>query len=93
LTEYSSELLDQMISIVASATVVAYSLYAFSAHGQWMMLTTPFVLYGIFRYLYLSHQKGLAGQPEQVLWTDRPMQICLLLWALCAAIILENIKK
>jgi 4-hydroxybenzoate polyprenyltransferase len=93
LNEYSPELLDQMISIVASATLVAYSIYAFSAHGQWMMLTLPFVLYGIFRYLYLSHQKGLAGQPEQVLLTDRPMQVCLLLWALSAALILGTIQK
>ena len=93
LNEYSKELLDQMIAIVSSATVVAYSLYAFSAHGQWMMLTVPFVLYGIFRFLYLSHQKGLAGQPELVLLTDRPMQICLLLWALCSAAILGGVQK
>jgi 4-hydroxybenzoate polyprenyltransferase len=93
LNEYSRELLDQMIAIVSSATVVAYSLYAFSAHGQWMMLTVPFVLYGIFRFLYLSHQKGLAGQPELVLLTDRPMQICLLLWALSSAAILGGVQK
>jgi 4-hydroxybenzoate polyprenyltransferase len=94
LNEYSKELLDQMISIVSSATLVAYSIYAFSPpHSQWMMLTVPFVLYGIFRYLYLSHQKGLAGQPEQVLLSDRPMQACLLLWALCAAIILRTVEK
>lgn len=98
LNEYSKELLDQMISIVSSATVVAYTMYTFFAHslagkGPWMMLTAPFVLYGIFRYLYLSHQKGLAGQPEQVLLTDRPMQACLLLWALCAAVILRSFGK
>jgi 4-hydroxybenzoate polyprenyltransferase len=88
LDHYSAGLLDQMISIVSSATLVAYSIYAFSAHSAWMMLTVPFVLYGIFRYLYLSHQKGLAGQPELVLLSDRPLQVCLLLWALCAGLIL-----
>jgi 4-hydroxybenzoate polyprenyltransferase len=98
LNEYSLSLLDQMIAVVASATVVAYSIYAFSAHasaagGPWMMLTVPFVLYGIFRYLYLSHRHGLAGAPEQVLLSDRPMQINLLLWALCAGAILLITEK
>jgi len=92
LVEYTPALLDQMIGIVASATLLAYSLYAFSAHagpsGPWMMLTVPFVLYGIFRYLYLSHAKGLAGAPELILLKDRPMQINLILWVLVAAGIL-----
>jgi len=92
LAEYAPALLDQMIGIVASATVVAYSLYAFSMHaaasGPWMMLTVPFVLYGIFRYLYLSHQKGMAGSPELILLKDRPMQLNLLFWVLSAAAIL-----
>lgn len=94
LVEYTPALLDQMISIVASATVVAYSLYAFSTtsgvspSGPWMMLTVPFVLYGIFRYLYLSHTKGLAGAPELILLKDRPMQLNLSLWVLVAAAIL-----
>jgi 4-hydroxybenzoate polyprenyltransferase len=94
LVEYSPALLDQMIGIVASATLVAYSLYAFSAtrgaaaSGPWMMLTVPFVLYGIFRYLYLSHAKGLAGAPELILLKDRPMQLNLALWVLVAAAIL-----
>lgn len=89
---YNEALLDQMISVVASATVVAYSLYAFSARsfhsGPWMMLTVPFVLYGIFRYLALSHLQGMAGQPEQVLLSDRPTQINLGLWILTAGLIL-----
>jgi hypothetical protein len=98
LEEYTPALLEQMISIVASSTVLAYSLYAFNAgaagstnagpHGPWMLLTVPFVLYGIFRYLYLSHKKGLAGAPELILLKDRPMQANLLLWVLSAAAIL-----
>ncbi|MES2202199.1 MAG: decaprenyl-phosphate phosphoribosyltransferase [candidate division FCPU426 bacterium] len=93
LEEYSPALLDQMISVVASATVVAYSLYAFLEHNAsgspWMMLTVPFVLYGIFRYLYLSHKKGLAGAPELILLRDLPMQLNILLWVTTAAIILH----
>jgi 4-hydroxybenzoate polyprenyltransferase len=89
LAHYSLPLLDQMIAVVASATLVAYSLYAFSAHpdsrGPWMMLTIPFVLYGILRYLYLVHQKGLGAAPEQVLLGDRALQIDLVLWVLCSA--------
>ncbi|HTB21313.1 MAG TPA: UbiA family prenyltransferase [bacterium] len=91
LAHYSLPLLDQMIAVVASATLVAYSLYAFSAHpdmrGPWMMLTIPFVLYGILRYLYLAHQKGLGAAPEKVLLGDRPLQIDLALWVLCSAAI------
>ena len=91
LAHYSLPLLDQMIAVVASATLVAYSLYAFSAHpdtrGPWMMLTIPFVLYGILRYLYLAHQKGLGAAPEKVLLGDRPLQIDLALWVLSSAAI------
>jgi 4-hydroxybenzoate polyprenyltransferase len=93
LDEYSPELLEAIITLIASATVVAYSLYAFSAHGQWMMLTLPLVLYGVLRYLYLSHQKGLAGAPEEALLADRPMQICVVLWTISSALILEFSKK
>lgn len=92
LEHYSLPLLDQMIAVVAGATVVAYALYAVSVHsdgrGSWMMLTIPFVLYGIFRYLYLAHQKGLGAAPEQVFLGDRALQITLLLWVLCSAAIL-----
>ena len=94
LDHYSLPLLDQMISIVCAVTLVAYLLYAGAAHadthGPWMLLTVPFVLYGIFRYLYLSHQKGLGAAPEQVLLGDRPLQINLVLWALTSAVILAR---
>jgi 4-hydroxybenzoate polyprenyltransferase len=92
LEHYSLPLLDQMIAVVASATVVAYMLYAFSSHtlerGPWMMLTVPFVLYGIFRYLYLAHQKGQGAAPEQVLLGDRALQVDVALWVLTSAAIL-----
>jgi 4-hydroxybenzoate polyprenyltransferase len=92
LQHYSLPLLDQMIAVVAAATVVAYMLYAFSSHsterGPWMMLTIPFVLYGIFRYLYLAHQKGLGAAPEQVLLGDRALQMDLALWVLVSGAIM-----
>lgn len=92
LEHYSIGLLDEMISIVTATTVVAYALYTFSAEGlpenHLMMLTTPFVLYGIFRYLYIIHSKGDGGAPDEVLLKDRPIQITVVLWALAVFIIL-----
>lgn len=92
LEHYSLPLLDQMIAVVAGATVVAYTLYTVSAQpagrSSWMMLTVPFVLYGIFRYLYLAHQKGQGAAPEQVLLGDRALQVNLLLYVLASAGIL-----
>ncbi len=78
LRHYSLPLLDQMIAVVASATLVAYFLYAASAHsdrlGPWMLLTIPFVLYGILRYLYLAHQKGLGPRPSRSCWGTGPVR-------------------
>jgi len=83
---YTLPLLDQYILIVSSTTIVAYSLYTFSAvnlpANHSMMLTIPFVLYAIFRYLYLIHVEQAGGEPEEILLTDRPFQIALVLWAL-----------
>ncbi len=83
---YSIALLDQYIMIVSSTTIVAYSLYTFSAPNvpanHSMMLTIPFVLYAIFRYLYLVQIKHAGGEPEEILLSDRPLQMALLLWAL-----------
>jgi len=77
LNEYSVSLLDEMISISAASTVIAYSLYTFTsetaAQHQYLMLTIPFVLYGIFRYLYLMHKKNLGGSPELIFLKDWPM--------------------
>ena len=81
---YTVSLLDQLINIVSSTTIVAYSLYTFSApnlpENHSMMLTIPFVLYGIFRYLYLI-QIGQGGAPEDIAMSDRPLQLSIVLWS------------
>lgn len=88
---YTIPLLDQFIIIVSSVTIIAYSLYTFSApnlpENHAMMLTIPFVLYGIFRYLYLIQMTERAGAPEDVLLSDRPLQIDIVLWGLSVLII------
>jgi 4-hydroxybenzoate polyprenyltransferase len=82
---YTLPLLDQYIMIVSGTTIVAYSLYTFSApnvpKNDSMMLTIPFVVYTIFRYLYLIEVKHAGGAPEEVLLSDRPFQIAMVLWA------------
>lgn len=83
---YNLPLLDQLITIVSSSTILTYSLYTFSApnlpKNHAMMLTIPFVLYGVFRYLYLIHVREEGGEPEEMLLTDRPLQIAIVLWGL-----------
>ncbi len=89
---YSKPLLDELIMIVAAATIMAYSLYTFSApnlpKSHSMMLTIPFVLYGVFRYLYLVHREDGGGAPEQLLVEDRPLLITVFLWGVTAVAIL-----
>lgn len=83
---YNLALLDQLITIVSGTTIVTYSLYTFSApnlpDNHSMMLTIPFVIYGIFRYLYLIQVEQAGGAPEDIVLTDRPLQITVLLWGL-----------
>lgn len=83
---YNLALLDQLITIVSGTTIVAYSLYTFSApnlpDNHSMMLTIPFVIYGIFRYLYLIQVEQAGGAPEDIVLTDRPLQAAILLWGL-----------
>ena len=83
---YTIPLLDQYITIVSGMTIVAYSLYTFSApnlpENHSMMLTIPFVVYGIFRYLQLIQVGHAAGAPDEVALKDRPLQITMLLWGL-----------
>jgi 4-hydroxybenzoate polyprenyltransferase len=90
LDEYNLAFLDQLIAIVTSCTVLAYILYTFSDrtmqkfHSHLMPLTLPFVLYGIFRYLYLIYRKSEGGEPELLLFKDLPLLIDIILW--CAAV-------
>ncbi len=89
---YTLELLDQLIVVVSGTTIIAYSLYTFSAENlpenHLMMLTIPFVLYGIFRYLHLIHVENAGGSPEELVLRDRPLMATLLLWGLTAVAIL-----
>jgi 4-hydroxybenzoate polyprenyltransferase len=75
LKEYNLQLLDQMITIVVTCTLIAYSLYTFEGPtgNQRLIITIPFVLYGMFRYLYLVYVRMEGGSPEEVLLRDRPM--------------------
>lgn len=92
LDEYTLPMLDHFIIIVAATSIVAYSLYTFSApnlpDSHAMMLTIPFVVYGIFRYLYLIHSRNEGGAPEEVLLQDRPLQAALVLWGLASVVTL-----
>jgi 4-hydroxybenzoate polyprenyltransferase len=92
LQEYNLELIDRMLGIITTGAVVSYSLYTFLSEGlpenHAMMLTIPFVLYGIFRYLYLIHVRNEGGAPEEIVLRDRPFQITILLYGLAAFIAL-----
>jgi len=81
LKEYNLDLIDRLLGIVTTSAIVSYSLYTFLAEGlpgnHLMMLTIPFVLYGVFRYLYLIHVRELGGAPEDILLRDRAFQISL----------------
>lgn len=88
LEEYDSYLLDQMIAVVAAATLVAYIIYCLSPETtarfgtHWLVLTVPFPIYGLFRYLYIVHRKDGGGNPSEMLLTDRPLLSCVGLWGL-----------
>lgn len=84
LAEYNLRLLDDMMGLVTSATAVTYAFYTFSAPNlppnHLMMLTIPFVLYGIFRYQYLIHVRGEGGSPDELLLRDKPLLLDVILW-------------
>lgn len=88
LEEYDPYLLDQMIAVVAAATLVAYIIYCLSPETtarfgtHWLVLTVPFPIYGLFRYLYIVHRKDGGGNPSEMLLTDRPLLSCVGLWGL-----------
>jgi len=93
LDEYKPEMLEQMISVVTSSTLMAYSLYTFtSGHSEYLMGTIPFVIYGIFRYMYLVHQKNIGGSPESALLKDIPMAVNIILWGISCSLILYYFK-
>ena len=89
---YSLPLLDQLIVIVSACTIMAYSLYTFSAENlpanHLMMLTIPFVIYGIFRYLLLVQVQNAGGAPDELLLSDRPLLATVALWGVAAVAIL-----
>jgi 4-hydroxybenzoate polyprenyltransferase len=91
LTGYNIPILDQYITIVSAMTITAYSLYTFSApnlpENHIMMLTNPFVMYGVFRYLYLVQSGVRAGAPEEILLSDRPLQITIFIWGISVLVI------
>ena len=96
LEEYSPYLLDQMIAVVTASTVIAYGVFCTSTETAQRLgtarlgLTIPFVLYGIFRYLYLVHQKRGGGSPTTTLLTDGPLLACVALWAAAVALVLYS---
>jgi 4-hydroxybenzoate polyprenyltransferase len=92
LESYTPSMLDSLISIVASSTIMAYSLYTFTSpklpHNNLMMLTIPFVIFGLFRYVYLAHNKNAGGSPEEVFLRDKPLIATLGLWIVTTGVIL-----
>ncbi|MEZ0241355.1 MAG: decaprenyl-phosphate phosphoribosyltransferase [Chloroflexota bacterium] len=98
LSEYSPQLLDQMIAVVTASTLMAYALYTVAPETQARLgttllpLTIPFVLYGIFRYLYLLYRRDLGGNPSEHLLTDRALLLDVALWGLSVVAILYRTR-
>ena len=96
LDEYSAYLLDQMIAVVTASTLIAYIFYTISPETEqkfgtsWLGLTIPFPLYGIFRYLYLVHQREGGGSPADLLLNDRPLLACVTLWVVAVVLIIYH---
>ena len=94
LKKYSSYFLDQLIGVVTPAVLVCYLIYVISPevqeklHSQYLYLTSPFVIYGIFRYLYLIHLEERGGSPTRLLLTDRPILLTVVLWLATAILLL-----
>src|SRR5262249_9271791 len=94
LAEYSAELLDQMIAVVTASTVTAYALYTMSPetvakfHTHLLPVTLSFVLYGIFRYLYLLYRRQLGGNPSELFLNDRALLVNTVLWMLAVVVII-----
>jgi 4-hydroxybenzoate polyprenyltransferase len=93
LESYTTSLVDSLASIVASSTIMAYSLYTFTSPNlpanNLMMVTIPFVIFGLFRYLYLAHSQNAGGSPEEVFLKDKPLIVTIALWIVCTGVILS----
>ncbi len=98
LSYYNTYFLDQMIAVVTASTLICYVLYTMSEHTieklgtSKLIYTVPFVLYGIFRYLYLVHQKEEGGNPSEALFTDMPMIINVILWVITSVMFIYFIQ-
>jgi 4-hydroxybenzoate polyprenyltransferase len=98
LSEYSPQLLDQMIAVVTASTLMAYALYTMApdTHARLgttrLPLTIPFVLYGIFRYLYLLYRRDLGGNPSEHLLTDRALLVAVALWGVTVVLVLYGAR-
>ena len=96
LASYTTKLLDQFISVVTSTTLMAYSLYTFdsrtihSVGTYYLPITIPFVVYGIFRYLYLIHTRNITGEPERVLLCDKALLFDIIIWGTVTGIIIYH---
>lgn len=93
LSEYSVRFLDSIMAICAGAALITYALYTRADEtvarvgSQWMLVTIPFVVYGVFRYLFLIHQRNAGGDPVKILFRDRPTALNLLLWLIAASLV------
>ncbi len=94
LGHYTLPMVDHAISVVLGATLLAYALYTMAPDtvakvgSEGLLATVPIVLYGLLRYLYLLHRHELGGSPTRVLITDRPLLLCVVLWAIVAAVVI-----
>lgn len=91
--DYNLPLLDDMLRMITTGSILTYMLYTIEAQtirseGHWMLLTVPFVIYGVFRYLYLIHVKGLGSAPDELLFKDLPLLIDVVLWVLSVGVVL-----
>ncbi len=85
---YSLAFVDQLIAVTVACTIAAYAVYTFTAHSPALMVTIPFVVFGLFRYLLLVHRDDLGEEPENVLLTDTPIVVTVVLWAATAGVVL-----
>jgi 4-hydroxybenzoate polyprenyltransferase len=88
---YTLNFLDQLITLASGVTIITYSLYTFSApnlpENHAMMLTIPFVMYSILRYQYMLQVKNTGSAPEELVLSDRPLQISIVLWGLAVLVV------